>query len=529
MTYGSLMSSDGLARLSQFPPPPPGVPITPIEAAFAGPSSPVTSDRSMTPPANARRALPVPPASPAPLNVQKRPLPSPSSSSSRSPLPDRPVDPRSGPSSPHSTAPSVHPSPYDWHDGSSSIANDPYGDAVLSTSLITSLLSSVSPNESSPAPTAGPSSFKRSKYEPSVVSNALTLDSTITYPPPKTFPPPLPSDYKYPPLPRLPASPSPGPSLDISSPHALRPLQQGFADLGGRATPETWASRESSQIGQMAGPEPSRAMSVTPSLQSMTSSTPLMGTFAKGDPILEEEEPKISGPSTPSQSRHSRARSRRASTTYSTKSAKSYLSSLATRISHSTGDARSVMAWFRGKPLPPVPPLPDHAFREIQKAEQDLPLPELVDRAVALSSLLDKGHRPYHSMISLAQPQPEQGQQMPETEGFGDVRYTGADPTRMHAARGRKGRSGDFSQQFGRSLVIPPDPDTPTRTRRPPLTRRQKAIAALVGALLIVALIVGLAVGLTVGKKHPKHTCPGHLTGAACTLGELHHGRTRIC
>lgn len=516
MTFGSLMSSDGLARLSQFPPPPSGIPFTPIESAFAGPSSPVTSDRSMTPPAGPRRTLPAPPL---PLNVQKKSFPSSSPSDAQSPsgFPDSQPPPSVAPSSG-----SLYPSPHDWHDGSSSIANDPYGDAILSTSLITSLLSSVSGADDNSTRTAGPSSYNRNNYEPSVVSNALTTDSTITYPPPKTFPPPLPTNHKYPPLSRpLPSPKIPDHIIDISSPQVLNPPSHSFRSLGGRKSPETWVSEGSSQVPQMAGPEPPRAMSVTPSLQSMTSSTPLISTFAKGDPILEEDEARISGPSTPSQSRYSRTRERRASTAHSTKTTKSYVSSLMSRISHSTGagDRRSlkqVATWFRGKPLPPVPPLPDHTFREIRKAEDELPLPDLVTRAAVLSSLLDKGHRPYHSTISLEN---VKEQTIPQAGGYGDVRFTGADPTRVNTARGMKGRSGDFSQQPW-SRALPPDPDTPIKSTRFLLTKKRKLIIGISLVALVICIVVGVAVGVTVGEKHSsRHSCPGNQTGAACTLG----------
>ena len=510
LTYGSLMSSDGLARLSQFPPPPSDIPFTPIEAAFAGPSSPVTSDRSMASLGDVRRALPV---LPMPLNVQRR-SPSPTN---LTPFPAYPAE--SHPSSsqlPYSafTSKSSYPSPHDWHDGSSSIANDPYGEEVLSTNLITSLLSSVSSTHDASSRTAGPASFKRNNYEPSVVSNALTTDSTITYPPPKTFPPPLPNtDYKYPPLPTtFPVRPSPENTIDISSPQVLNPHMRSLLLAGGRSTPETRASDESVQTSQPG--EAMRAMSVTPSLQSMTSSTPLINSFAKGDPILEEDEPQSSGPSTTPR----RTRSRRTSMAPSAKTTKSYVSSLMGRLSHSSGDRRSLkqaMSWFRGKPLPPVPPIPGSALREIQKAEQDLPLPELINRAAVLSSILDRGHRPYHSTISVDN---TKEQTMPETEGYGNVPYSGVDSTRMHSARGRKGRSEERSQQPWNRLLAAQDPDTPTKPRRFMLTRRRKLIVGLIVLVLIISVIVGVAVGVTVGEKHSQHKCPGNLAGAACSL-----------
>ena len=535
MTYGSLMSSDGLARLSQFPPPPTGIPFTPIEAAFAGPSSPVTSNHSMTPHASPRRALPpIPPASPSyakqaiPYDIPPEYVSSPHESVGR-----RPPLPNPPPSAALSSA-SAYPSPHDWHDGSSSITNDAYGEAVLSTSFITSLLSSPSTTDATPTVTASPPSYKRTYYEPSVVSNALTTDSTITYPPPRAYPPPLPTNFKYPPIPRsLPSAPQAEILVEPSISHALDPPSHGFmAATGGRFTPDSVASLDSSRIAQMTGSYPPRSMSVTPSFQSITSATPLVNTFSKGDPILEEDEGKVSGPSTPSQSRWSRTRERRSSTAQSTRTSrtsKSYVSSMMGRLSHSSGDRRSLkqatVAFFRGKPLPPVPPLPDHAFREIRKAEAEIPLPDLVNRAATLSNLLDNGHRPHHSAISLPGAANKE-QRMPEGMGHGDVRYTGADPTWMHSARGRKGRSGDFSQQPWNQQQ-PQSPDTPTKARRPPLTKKRKMIIGLIVIGLIIGITVGVAVGVTVGEKdHSQHSCPGNFTGNACTLGKFSKSRT---
>ena len=515
MTYGSLMSSDGLARLSQFPPPPVGIPFTPVQVAFEAPSSPVASDRSMTPPAGPRRALPLPPV--PPLNVQKistRPLSpnhvySPTTSvGSRRPLPN-PI-----PSAALSSA-SAYPSPHDWHDGSSSIANDPYGDAALPTSLITTLLSSTAGADSTSTTSAGQSTLRRNNYEPSVVSNALTIDSTITYPPPKTFPSPLPTNHRYPPVPPLPQDLV----VDISSPQALNPPSYALMSPGGRRTPETWVSERSSQVTSLAGPEGSRAMSVTPSFQSMTSATPLINNSFPVNPILEEDEGKTSGPSTP-QSRWSRTRERRASTAHSTKTTKSYVSSIVGRLSLS-GDRRSfkqaTSSWFRGKPLPPVPPIPDHAFREIRKAEDALPLPDLANRAATLSDMLDKGHRPHHSMVSIPNT-PDRNMQ--EGVRYGDVRYTGADPSRTHIARDRKGRSGDFTYQPW-NQPQPQSPGSPSKDRKFPLMKKRKFIIGLIIGVLIICIAVGVAVGVTVGEKHASsHSCTGNLTGAACTLGK---------
>lgn len=528
ITYGSLMSRDGFARLSQFPPPPGDVPYTPVEEILRV-ASPVASEYSMksgSSSATVRRALPIPPPpagipSVAPLNIQRKVSSALPASVTRPPIPGSTSEISSPgpslvpsvtpPSATLSNTPSSYPSPHDWHDGSSSIANDPYGEDALPTSFITTLLSSMAQadeaSESHPPVSFG----KQRTYEPSVVSNALTVDSTITYPPPKLFPPLLP-----PPLPTHPA-------VTKLQPHIRPPL-------AGRSTPETLTSFDSSDtgftLGQTTKPSTLRSMSTSPSLQSLNSSTPLIPqTFAQGDPILEEEEPRTtagSGPSTPAKSRSSRHR--RASTAYSSKSAKSYVSSLVARLSHSSGDRKSIKqaaVWFRKKPLPPVPPLPNIPFQEIRKAEDALPLPDLVNRAHALEEMLDNGQRPYDSESMFnREVKLDSGAPLDPTVRVGqisEVWNSGADPNCMHAARGRKGRSGDFTQQFGRV-------DSPPRRRRiswSTLTQRQRIIALLVFMATLACVTVAIAVGVIAGGKKPHvRVCQGAFAGVACNLGK---------
>lgn len=525
LTYGSIMSADGLARLSQFPPVPIGLPSTPLQNSFSGPPSPVGSNRTMTSPAGPRRALPIPPSlvPPEPLSIHKKAYPtspglSPGSHSPSSP----PYTSGSGKSS--------YPSPHDWHDGSSSIASDPYGEAVLSTDFITSLLSAVDdPSGRSPQASSG------RRYEPSVASNALTVDSTITYPPPKSAPPPpMPTSFKYPPQPAADRSSTSGSSSMHSHipPQTLQLPSRHFTSIEGRFSPETWASDDSgSAMGQTViigpgSPSQSRVLPATPSIQSMTSSTPLINAVPQSDPIAEEDEPRTGTSSGPSTGRMSRNRERRSSVA-TTRTSKSYMSSLVTRFSHSTGERRSLrqttMAWFRGKPLPPVPPLPDHAFQEIQirKREDELPLPALVTRAATLSHLLDKGHRPYDSAVF--EHVDKDGRSSVPAAGpssaFGDVRYSGADPNLMYSARGRKWRSGDYTQA-GINLPLPPSPGTPSKSRQTvfrPLSKKRKIIASLVAVFIIAIIAIAVAVGVVWGKKS-RHSCSGNMAGAACDL-----------
>ncbi|KAI0697125.1 hypothetical protein BC835DRAFT_1413840 [Cytidiella melzeri] len=543
MTFGSIMSSDGFARLSQFPSVPQTYPLSPVEETVDMPS-PIQSELSLstqstTPPSI--RALPIPPVagpSTAPLKVQKRPPGSPSRA--QSPLKETPVYSQYYPASvPTSGVPGLsntpttfaYPSPYDWHDGSSSIANDPYG-AALPTSFITSLLTSAS--DGSDNTSFAPSSFpmKPRIYEPSVVSNALTTvttDSTITYPPPKLFPPPLPgSPRSHPPVPPLPshlAEHAPPAYTHPTEGRAKTPDTLQTVDSEGASTMRNQNSTISQTMGGM------RAMSTTPSLQSLNSTTPLMQQGFAGapvDPILEEEEFRpASGRSTSGKSRASTG-GRRASTTYSTKSAKSYVSSLVARLSHSSPDRKSVkqvaVSWFRGKPLPPVPPLPNMPFQEIRKAEDALALPELAGRAQILSAMLDRGIRPFDSDDTVAQNHDSRYKEHFSASGV-DIRVgaaptvwnSGAEPNVTQTTRDRRGRSEDFTNR-----VPPVQPDSPTRPPRKgvwsTLSKEQRIWFIVAFIALIITVTVAVAVGVTVGTKHHDHVCPGDLAGASCNM-----------
>lgn len=251
-----------------------------------------------------------------------------------------------------------------------------------------------------------------------------------------------------------------------------------------------------------------------------------MQTFVQGEPIPEEEEPKTgsgSSESTPRKPRSSRGR--RASVAYSTKSAKSYVSSLVARISHSSGDRRSIKqaaaAWFRGKPLPPVPPLPDVAFRDVRKAEDALPLPDLVSRAQILSSMLDNGQRPYDSDAGVINEQ--KAQQTGSMDGgyrigaSANVWNSGANPNVADGTRGRKTRSGDFTQRPEH------EDNSPVRIRGlawSNLSKRQRIGCVTILVALIIAVTVAIAVGVVAGERKSRvHVCPGTFAGAACNLG----------
>ncbi|KAJ3525497.1 hypothetical protein NM688_g8395 [Phlebia brevispora] len=316
----------------------------------------------------------------------------------------------------------------------------------------------------------------------------MTVDSTITYPPPQTFPPPVPPlpSFKYSqPIPKTPTlylmqssiQPQPTASSSRTGSPVIQepqiPAIHGLMPAEGRISPVTvqtytsidQISATSLQDGNSSQGGATKAMSTSASIQTLNSTTPLLQAFSRKDTIPEEaDDPGRTSSASGTPGKDSRdSRPRRSSVTYSTNTSKSNFSSLIARVSHSSGgpDRRSLKqlstSMFRRKPLPPVPPLPHIAVQDIRRQEDSLQLPDLVSRAQVLSQLLDKGHRPHHSMQSFGEPKG------PEVAPVGteEVIYSGVDPNLHH--------------------------------------------------------VLGIAAGVTAGKKS-KHKCSGDLAGALCNL-----------
>ncbi|KAI0788544.1 hypothetical protein C8Q75DRAFT_719680 [Abortiporus biennis] len=564
ISYASVTTVEALSRLSQFPIPPVGVPISPFEASLglASPAGPPITP--MTPPDTPRAGPLYTNDNVSTPNIPPNPKSGPSSpiSPPPRPLPQRPRITSPGPSvssgrtlalTATATGSSHIPSPHDWHDGSSSIAMDPYEESLLSTSFITSLLTNVTGQDGSGAP---PPQYKRDPYESSVVSEAFTTETTVTYPPRRIYAqqlpqvPPIPPQHQFPYYP--PTDDTARSPTVLSGPSLLYPPASPIA-FDGRNTPESsriygsgsdvyseggsnvirtavvapGVGKEISAVGMAHAS--TRAMSTTPSLQSMNSTTPLVRTFPHED-VIPEEPGGSNGPSTPgtsatgSRSRNAYKRERRHST-YSSKTTKSYVSSLITRLSHSTGgDRRSVKQatqWFRRKPLPPVPQLPNltlHQEREYRKAEASLPLPDLMNRAQVLSEMLNGGFRPYHSSTDISGP-PYMKSDTEGTAGVENfntgVRYSGVAPHPPYpdyTTRDRRTQDLDLSNHEWNN-----QPSNPSPPARFSLTKTRKIRFGIGLAVLIVIIVIAVAVGVTQSHKSV-HTCPANFAGASCTL-----------
>ncbi|CAL1695502.1 unnamed protein product [Somion occarium] len=556
LTFNTVTTTEGLSRLSLFPPPPVGVPISPFEASLdftANAGSSYLATPPDTPKAHTRMVDVVDVESPPsphradsissagtalssstgrPAFIGRRQLPSPPGSS---PLltPTYPTFSSVG-------AASQLPTPHDWHDGSSSIGLDGYADRMLSTQFLTELLTSDTQDHGEALPR-----YKRDPYEASVISDMFSAESVVTYPPRRVFPDSIPRTPQFPPhAPNSDISRSP---TVLSGPSLLSVPSQSHENTAGRSTPTSDQAFQSdtghsytgssdpsviqnatyTQVGAVGVAVAStRSMSTTaPSLHSMNSTTPLVKQFPRRETIQEDdrEDDYSPGPSTPG----GRQKRERRQSAYSSKTSKSYVSSFVSRLSHSTGgERRSLKAaaqWFRKKPLPPVPRLPDLSLvQEVEhrKAEAALPLPDLLNRARTLQQMLDRGHRPYQSQsnISFSRGMGTESEATAGVENFyvGEVRNSGAVAAGfMHSAHGRRTRSQDLRQsQWG----VPPD-TPPSRSKGFVLSGKKK-LWIIIGAVIAVAVIViAVAVGVTVGKKKASGpVCTGNLTGAACSL-----------
>lgn len=572
LSFNTVTTAEGFSRLSLFPPPPVGIPISPFEAALFPLPTHDSPNYLATPPDTPKALEPVPDKLPMPA-VPLSPLrsgpisPGPTSPTSKRPafaarqLPSPPTAafPQSVSSPPHTPTFSTlsaygssnsHPTPSDWHEGSSSIGLDTFSDRVLPTQFLTDLLAT---STDTPNPKDAPPRYKRDPYEASVISDMRSGESVITYPPRRVYsdsPPGTPQHPLQPPPPSHPPpessrslSPRSGPSiLSLPSPHHDAPGRSTpFSDrtyqtetiesyttnshLPGAVQMATYTRMGAIGVERAEARSMSLSDSVAHSVQSMGSGTPLVAQFSRPDTIQEVigEYDYSPGPSTPrDHPKHSRRQS--------THSNRTYVSSLMARLSLSTnGERRSLKQasqWFRKKPLPPVPKMPDLSIvqeAETRKKEAALPLPDLVNRAQTLRQLLDNGQRPYQSQnvdFPSSGVKSEYDSYQPDefagASDFGGVRNSGA-AAHHSFIRERRTRSQDL-----RNAQWSPPSTPPTRSRGFFATRKKKRfwiIATVVGVLIVIAIAV--SVGVAVSKNHhPEPDCASGFTGSTCSLSK---------
>jgi len=465
----------------------------------------------------------------------------------------------------------------EWHEGSSKIIVGRAEERMLSTSFITGLLSStediISSNEHLHASTSR-------NYPPSYTTNDDMSDiSELTYPPP---PGPIrraPSeadllDVSSPPrlhhhLNHSQSSEAPQSFLTLDADgHSFAGSNGTFDEnepYGGSvirtaSTTRKLGARGASVVGFM--PATLRRVSLTPSGPSSAAATTnshlgkgheSISSVPSPDDEINAQRLTIpdfhAGPSSMlysparrssmgvrnSDLRGPSAQPKVRQSIQSTKTTKSFVSSFIHRFSTfpstASRDSRSVkdavIGWFRLKPLPPLPVHPDISIAveaEHRKVEDGLPLPDLVNRAGVLHSMLEKGHHPHNSFIStltLSKGRHDIDQGVPiasapwqkeSNEGRGgtgaEVNITG------FLSRARKGDLGITAREQWSAI-----PDSPKR-KHMPLTKKQRMIAIVCIAAVILILMLGIGLGMGLAKKHKLPDCPGNFTGNACDLGE---------
>ncbi|GLB36245.1 hypothetical protein LshimejAT787_0305330 [Lyophyllum shimeji] len=477
--------------LSQFPQPPASIPTTPIRSEFGVPSPSRSTFSTRTAPLLPPRRKPLPvPGAASGKPAYKFPSASVASGSSAS---ARSGHSEASTSQPSSRQPAPRVSPYDWHDGASSIGMDATEDRLLSTSFITSLLRESSGN--------------RENHRASYGSDGLSGFSEMTYPP-------LASSYVDP-------SSSTTRAL-VQRPQGKRPPPSAFAPI--QESPNR-LSGDSETIYSVGDHSPVvRKASVSRGTQGASvvgvASATLHITKPKdipygdgGSPFYTASQPFLpqDGPAGGVRPRFLKPNStpqRRESL----HSVKSVVPSIISRIS-SHLSIRRILEWRKAKPLPPVPLIPHvpiAAESEHRREEESKSLPELVNRVGALQGFLEKGYDPHQSVATFYAAQKGEGL----ASAFDDADTVLRDAVGVKTARLSRSANSPF-----KVTTASPRLHNVGAVRGGLTVPKRRRTLIVLGVFLAVCLAaVCTAVGITVGRKKSLPVCAGNMTGAACNL-----------
>lgn len=445
------------SQLAHFPPPPSEVP-TPTTPSFPGflfPTAP----------------LKLPQRNPHPDVPHESPQQSPSTLHTPGESASRNATPRQVRRQPslttHATNGTVGSlSPFDWHEGSSSIDIDPADDRMLPASFITSLISS----SEHTSPRSNPFSMSLSPNSAQLFSGGKNPDmmssiSDATYPP-----------HNYPP---------------ISSPNKAIPPGAAYLESSGRSTKaNSVATRTSDDHGGL----------------SVGSHTPFINPAYRYGPIQEDtmgelrargEAPRHSS----STNHHKRSSRGRRQSVASTRTTKSYVSSLISKLSRATSRKQHTT-----KPLPPVPSIPsDLSNSGSQKFDESMPLPQLANRAEILSRMLARGHRPDSGYFP-SNPTPISGMEM-HGNGVSQLstpNWPISPKESPYGHRSEKVETSNPSVGFWDRVI--------TRFGR------RRIIVALI-AIAILLIVLAVLLGVLLRNKSVLPDCPTGETGTECDIG----------
>ncbi|KAJ7070940.1 hypothetical protein C8F01DRAFT_1108417 [Mycena amicta] len=369
--------------------------------------------------------------------------------------------------------------PYDWHEGASSIDVDATEHSLLSTSFITGLLRD-----------ADPAGATRTGHRASLASDF----SEMTYPPPRSHP-----------MARAP--PAQRPTGGRPPPSAFNhPIPESAALASDDETLysnlDDGRSGERSRRVNADGDSSLRHMKVT-------SSTPSYG-IKDGMDLETEYTPHTSLPFSPALPSTAGTRQRflpeaapspeaRVSrvSMHSNRSGRSVVPSF---ISASGRSIRKAFMW-RKKPLPPIPKIPHIPLSqeaEFKQMEESTPLSQLLLRSDALRTALDSGQHPHNSFLS--KPPLFFGEDAPS-------------PTLQRSAQPGVPMPAAYWNQ---------PPSNPQAKANNAALVKKRRLWILMIAFTVVALgAVGAAIGVTVHNRSTKSkgtSCGGNLAGAACDL-----------
>ncbi|KAF8078521.1 hypothetical protein FPV67DRAFT_59752 [Lyophyllum atratum] len=483
--------------LSQFPQPPASIPTTPIRSDFGTPSPSRSTFSARNAPLMPLRRKPLPvPGAAGTSNIPSYNFPHTSkaggsNTSARSG--------RSGVSASHlpGRQPGTQVSPYDWHDGASSIGMDATEDRLLSTSFITSLLQENSAN--------------RMNHRASYGSDAVSGFSEMTYPPlASSYTDTSPSATRA--LPHRPPAGRPPPS-------AFAPIHESPSRLSGDSdTIYSVGDHPNSIVRKASVSQGMHGASVVGVASATLHSIPSHHDSSYGDggsPSYTDNHPFL-----PNDGHAGAARPRFLQhdpiprTRESMHSAKSAVPSIISRIS-SHRSVRRILKWRKAKPLPQVPMIPHiptAAELENRREDEMKSLPELANRVDALGGFLEKGYHPHRSNITTYYAA-HKGEILTSTFDDGDTVLQGTTGTDASRSSRAQNPAVNVTTAWPRLPT-----DGPARKRLPMPQKRRTFI--FLGVFLVVSLVaVATAVGITVGRKKPSlAVCEGSLVGNACNL-----------
>lgn len=503
--------------LSRFPEPPSSIPSTPLRGNFDSPSSSIRSFNTAIP-----RTAPLRPFKPQEKSPNS-PLPSgPFTNPGPSFKSIKPVEhsaaKASDPPQPSSSSHII--SPYDWHDGASSIDVDAAEDRLLPTSFITSLLQENKDLKKS----------KRTSY----ASEAFSGISEMTYPPIMNRSTNSNLTYSARGSPQQQFQESRPPPSAYSQPPTISNRMSGDSETlhSAQGYPSIVRTASLSRVGHatevsVVGVAPATLRSVSNSSQiSSVQDSDTIGSITKGyqtklstmyetgDELTIDYKTHnlIYSPALPStagtQRRFLRESSRQdpllRDSLHSLQSAAPSFISRVSELSY------RIFSWRKVKPLPPVPAIPhipiaaEHAYR---KEEESTPLPDLVNRAGILRDLLDRGQHPHNSM-----------------DFYHDLSAV-ADPS-IYEAHESKARKTEHSDLLQAAHLSPLHKERPAslgyQQSKGGISQKQIRIRVILVIVVIgVLAAIGAAIGVTVGrKKSVQFNCTGNLTGSLCNIGK---------